>query len=42
LSELLTKHYMGDQIKEDDIGKACVTYSGEEKCIQSFDWETET
>jgi hypothetical protein len=27
---VLTKNYLGNQIKEDDIGKACGTYSGAE------------
>jgi hypothetical protein len=30
----------GDQSKKDEMGRACGTQGGEEKCIQSFDGET--
>ena len=33
---LLTKCYLGDTIKEDEVSGACTTYGGEEKCIRSF------
>jgi len=29
-----------DQIKKDEIGRACSTYQGEERCIQGFGGET--
>jgi len=29
-SVLLTKYYLGDQIKEDEMGGACGTYGAEE------------
>ena len=30
----------GDQIEKKEIGEACNTYGGEERCIQSFGGET--
>jgi len=30
----------GDEIKEDEIDRACDTYGGEDKCMQGFDGET--
>ena len=35
-SDVLTKYYPGDQIKKNETGKACSTYWGEERCIQSL------
>ena len=32
----LSKYNSGDQIKEDEMGGACGTYGGDEKCIQGF------
>jgi len=32
--------YKGDKIEEDVIGRACGTFGGEEKCVQSFGGET--
>jgi hypothetical protein len=33
---LLTKYYVGDQMKTDEMGRACGTYGTEEKCIRSL------
>jgi len=30
----------GDQIEKNDMGGACSTYGGKQKCIQGFGWET--
>jgi hypothetical protein len=35
-SLLHTKYYWNDQIKEDEMGKACNVNGGDEKCIQNF------
>jgi len=32
----LSKYNSGDQIKEDEMGGACGTYGGDEKCVQGF------
>jgi hypothetical protein len=37
---LLSKYYSGNQIKEDEMGGACGTYGGDEKCIQGFGEES--
>jgi hypothetical protein len=37
---LLTKYDLGDQIKEDELGRMLDMYGGEEKCIQDFCEET--
>jgi hypothetical protein len=37
---LITKYYSGDQIKKNEVGGACSTYGGEEKCIKDFGVET--
>jgi hypothetical protein len=29
-------NYSGDHIKEDEMGKACGRYDGEDKCIQNL------
>jgi hypothetical protein len=39
-SIFFTKYYSADQIKKNEMGGACTTYGGEERCIQGFDWET--
>jgi len=31
------KYYYGDQIKEDEMGRACSLYGRDEKHIQNFD-----
>jgi hypothetical protein len=36
---LLTKYYVGDQIKKNEMGRTCNTCGGEQKCIQGFDGE---
>jgi hypothetical protein len=36
---LLTKCYWGDQIKEDELGRACGRYGGEENFVTGFWWE---
>ena len=38
-SVLLTKYYLGDQIKN-QMGRACSTYEGAKTCIQGFGGET--
>jgi hypothetical protein len=30
----------GDKIKKTEMGRVCSTYEGEERCTQSFSWET--
>jgi hypothetical protein len=37
---LLTKYYPGTQMKN-ELGGACSTYGGEERCVQGFGWERE-
>ena len=37
---LLTKCCTGDQIKNNEMGRACNKYGGEERCIQGFGGET--
>ena len=39
-SILLTKYYLGDKIKKNEVGGTCNTYCGEERCIQGFGGET--
>jgi hypothetical protein len=34
------QNYSGDQIKKNEVGRACSTYGGEERCIQDFGGET--
>jgi hypothetical protein len=34
---LSAKYYSGDQVKEHEMGWACGTHAGEEKCLQNFD-----
>jgi hypothetical protein len=34
------KYYSGDQIKNNEMGRACGRYRGEERCIQGFGGET--
>ena len=41
----LTKCYLGDQFKENEMGMECGTYGGEQKCTQCFgekNWRKET
>jgi len=38
-SVLLTKYYLGDQIKN-QMGEACSIYKGAKMCIQGFGGET--
>jgi len=35
----LTQYFSGDTIENNEIGGACSTYGGEERCIQGFDEE---
>jgi hypothetical protein len=38
------KYFSGNQIKKTEMGRACSTYGGEERCVQSFggkNWEKE-
>jgi hypothetical protein len=39
-SPLLTRYYLDDQIKNNEMGGACGTYGGQERCIQGFGEET--
>ena len=32
---MVTKHYYGDQIEGDEMGRACGMYFGEEKCLEA-------
>ena len=36
---LLTKYYLSDPIKKNEMGRACGTYVGQERCIESFGGE---
>jgi hypothetical protein len=36
LSAFLTKYYSHDQIKKNEMGRACSTYGGKERCIQGL------
>jgi hypothetical protein len=33
---ILRKYNYNDQIKEDEMGRACTTHGGEQECIQGF------
>jgi hypothetical protein len=37
---LLTKYYSSDQIKKNEMGKACGTHGRQGRCTQGFRWET--
>jgi hypothetical protein len=37
---LITKYYSGNQIEKDEMGVACSTYGGKERCIENFGGET--
>ena len=37
---LLTKYYLGDPIKKNEMVGACGTYVGQERCIEGFGGET--
>jgi hypothetical protein len=39
-STLLTRHYLGDQIKKNQMDRACNMYGRQEICIQGFSEET--
>jgi hypothetical protein len=34
------KYYLGDQVKEDEMGVTCSTHEVEEKCVQNFGRKT--
>jgi hypothetical protein len=36
----LTQYRTGDKIKKNEMGVACSTYRGGERCVQGFGWET--
>jgi hypothetical protein len=36
----LTKYHSGDQVKKTDMGRACSTCGGEERCPDGFSGET--
>jgi hypothetical protein len=38
---LFTTKYLGNQIKEDEMGRASSTYRNDERCIQNFGWKSE-
>jgi hypothetical protein len=40
LNEELTQYCAGEQVENNEIGGACSTYGGEERCIQGFGGET--
>jgi len=40
MTALFVKHYLGDQIKEDLMGRACCMYGSEKQCKQGFDGES--
>jgi hypothetical protein len=33
---LFTNYYFGEEIKRNEMGGACGTYRGEERCVQRF------
>jgi hypothetical protein len=35
------KYYSEDQIKKNEMGRACGMYWREEKCVQDFGWKPE-
>ena len=37
---LLTQYFVGDKIEKNEMGGACGTYGGRERCAQGFDGET--
>ena len=39
-SPLLTEYYSCDHNKKNEIGRACSTYGGQERCVQGFGGET--
>jgi len=39
-SILLSKYYLSDQIKKNQMGRACSMYGRQEICIQGFGGET--
>jgi hypothetical protein len=39
-SSLPAKYYSGDQIKKNEMGRACGTYGRQERCIQGFGGKT--
>jgi hypothetical protein len=39
-SARLTKRYLSDKIKDDEVGGTCGTNGGEEKFFEGFDGET--
>jgi len=38
---IITKYYLGDQIKKNEMGRARSAYGGEERCIEGFGREPE-
>jgi hypothetical protein len=37
---LITKYYLGNKIEKNEMGGACSTYGGKDRCIQDFGGET--
>ena len=40
MTPTLLKYYSGDQIKKNEMGRACGTYGRQDRYIQGFDGET--
>jgi hypothetical protein len=38
---LLTKYYLGDQIKKNEVGRACAICGRQERCTQNFGGSSE-
>jgi len=36
----LTQYYLGEQIKDDQMGRACGKHGADKKYLQDFGWET--
>jgi hypothetical protein len=36
----IAKYYSGNQIEKNEMGGACCTYRGKERCIQDFGGDT--
>ena len=40
LNVLLNQYFSSDQIEKNEMGWACSTYRGEDRCVQGFGGET--
>jgi hypothetical protein len=36
IHDLSTKRYLGEELKEDEMGRTCCTFVGAEKCIEDL------